>query len=278
MTEKIVYLPTFLDNPDNPARCNRATGVIEINQSVMNKLTPLQQRYWLEHERGHIRLQTTDEIEADRYAFQRLAGTEPYSLKQIRQTMNKTIQFSSSVPRLQANAIDSLQFSADQGNAYAKTLITSNNVTKAQSRVINGVKPSLATPQAATFIDSSQTAQSNPIIVENEALPEAIDIDAPQIESLATDEMTTKDDEVFLNIDESTEDTTPPVPMSPTGPQKSISVQVDYTSPKEVIETAAYAAEEEKAKSKSNTIIWGVVVAVVAMIVIVALIFHNKKS
>lgn len=67
---------------DTPAAIDRSSGVLYINPRLYNRLTAFQQRFVKLHEMGHYRLQTDDEIKADAYAFDRLAGTEFRSLKQ----------------------------------------------------------------------------------------------------------------------------------------------------------------------------------------------------
>ena len=70
------------DLQDCPAGCNIDTGVIVINPTLFDVLSDFQKKFVLLHEEGHIRLHTHDEIQADAYAFDRLAGTEFRSLKQ----------------------------------------------------------------------------------------------------------------------------------------------------------------------------------------------------
>jgi len=71
---------------DCPAGCIIDEAVIVINPNTFYDYTPFQQRFILLHEEGHIVLNTgttvDDEIKADAYAFDRLAGTEFRSLKQ----------------------------------------------------------------------------------------------------------------------------------------------------------------------------------------------------
>ncbi len=66
-----------------PCACDRETGVIYINHDIYDKLTLFQKKFWIWHEKGHIRLNTADEIRADNYAFDHLAGTQYRSLKQM---------------------------------------------------------------------------------------------------------------------------------------------------------------------------------------------------
>ena len=123
----IKHVPIFPDNPQNPAKCNIKTGVITLNDSVWNKLTPLEQQYWLAHEEGHIRTRGGSEVEADIYAFKRVAGSQPYSLRDIRRSMQKIIATNPNAPeakaRIDNNMRLSLQMAADRGSESAKQLL-----------------------------------------------------------------------------------------------------------------------------------------------------------
>lgn len=68
---------------DTPMGCDRSTKTIFINPKLYSKLTPFEKKFWTWHEKGHIVLDTSDEIAADNYAFDKLAGTEYRSLKQM---------------------------------------------------------------------------------------------------------------------------------------------------------------------------------------------------
>lgn len=81
MTEKIVVLPRFKHSPGNPARCYIPTGTIEINGALWPFLTPEQQEFVLNHERGHRDLKTYSEVEADNYALNKMALKKPFSLR-----------------------------------------------------------------------------------------------------------------------------------------------------------------------------------------------------
>lgn len=127
MNITIKYVPIFPDNPLNPAKCNIKTGVITLNDSVWNKLTPIEQRYWLAHEEGHIRTHGGSEVEADTYAFKKVAGSQPYSLRDIRRSMQKIIATNPNAPeakaRIDNNMRLSLQMAADRGSESAKQLL-----------------------------------------------------------------------------------------------------------------------------------------------------------
>lgn len=127
MNITIKHVPVFPDNPQNPAKCNIKTGVITLNDSVWNKLTPLEQQYWLAHEEGHIRTRGGSEVEADIYAFKMVAGSQPYSLRDIRRSMQKIIATNPNAPeakaRIDNNMRLSLQMAADRGSESAKQLL-----------------------------------------------------------------------------------------------------------------------------------------------------------
>ncbi len=87
---------TFVENLGiTPARVNRHTGEILLNSRVWNKLPEGFQKFILAHEEGHYVLQTTSEIEADNYAFQKLAGTFKNSLKTCVATLADVLPFTS---------------------------------------------------------------------------------------------------------------------------------------------------------------------------------------
>lgn len=58
-------------------------GVLYINTTLFYQLTPFQREFIKWHEVGHYRLQTHDEKEADAFAFRKMAGKYPRSLKQM---------------------------------------------------------------------------------------------------------------------------------------------------------------------------------------------------
>ena len=68
---------------DTPMACDRQTATIYINPILYSKLTPFERKFWTWHEKGHIILNTPDEFQADKFAFNKLAGTEFRSLKQM---------------------------------------------------------------------------------------------------------------------------------------------------------------------------------------------------
>ena len=72
---------------DTPAAIDRKAGIMYINPKIWFKLTRFQQKFVKLHEIGHYVLNTDIEEEADAYAFDRLAGTQPRSMKQCIETL-----------------------------------------------------------------------------------------------------------------------------------------------------------------------------------------------
>lgn len=114
-------LPVFPERPSNPARTTVATGDIEINAQRWKQLTPEEQEFVLQHEIGHYKQQTFNEVQADRYALRQLALKKPYSLINYLNAV-KTISYGDPV-RVAAAQYDTLQIAARQGSQQAKQLL-----------------------------------------------------------------------------------------------------------------------------------------------------------
>lgn len=76
---------------DTPYAADRATGTIYTNPILAKNLTPFEKKFWILHEKGHIILNTDDEIKADNFAFDSLAGTEYRSMKQMIEAEEKLL-------------------------------------------------------------------------------------------------------------------------------------------------------------------------------------------
>ena len=72
---------------DTPAAIDRETATLYLNPKLWFKLTRFQQNFVRLHEIGHLVLDTSIEEEADAYAFDRLVGSEPRSMKQMIETL-----------------------------------------------------------------------------------------------------------------------------------------------------------------------------------------------
>ncbi len=93
MQNNCTYI-SFADDlgASNPASINRATGHIKINRSLWFAIPDIYKRLILEHEKGHYFEQTRSELEADEYAFNRIAGTEQGSLRNVVMALNDLLK------------------------------------------------------------------------------------------------------------------------------------------------------------------------------------------
>lgn len=119
--QQVTVLPIFPERPTNPARTNVRTGEIEINAARMRQLRPDTREYVLLHEVGHYKLQTFDEVAADRYALRRMAGKKPYSLWNYFQSVNEVSY--GNPERVNAARRDVLEIAAKNGSKEAQALL-----------------------------------------------------------------------------------------------------------------------------------------------------------
>lgn len=89
----IVTLPNFdWLGSTSPAMVDRETGIIYVNASTFSSLTEPQRFFVLAHEMGHYVKQTTNEEEADRFAFEKYAQAG-YPLSESINTLAKVLKF-----------------------------------------------------------------------------------------------------------------------------------------------------------------------------------------
>ena len=88
-----MFVTFWKDIGTTPARVNRFTGEIQINERYWLKMPEFHKKFILEHEKGHFNLPSRDEFKADKYAFNHLAGTEPYSLKNSVYSLSHVLTF-----------------------------------------------------------------------------------------------------------------------------------------------------------------------------------------
>jgi hypothetical protein len=81
------------DLGSTPARVNRFTGEIQINNRYFDSMPEFRKKFVIEHEKGHFLTNTRNEKKADRYAFKKLAGTEHRSLKESVYAISKVLSF-----------------------------------------------------------------------------------------------------------------------------------------------------------------------------------------
>ena len=107
---------------DSPAAIDRSRGILYLNPDIMRTLTPFQQKFVYWHEMGHYHLDTSDEIQADAYAFDQLAGTEFQSLKQCLKSLREVLSEDNPTlkPRYDALLIRAFEWDAQRGSQTAK--------------------------------------------------------------------------------------------------------------------------------------------------------------
>lgn len=69
MKVRIKHISHISDSPNTPARCNKRTGEIFINDSIWYDIEPQYRLFILLHEYAHILLQSSDEKKVDAWAF-----------------------------------------------------------------------------------------------------------------------------------------------------------------------------------------------------------------
>lgn len=117
----ITYLPVFPENPGNPARCEVATGNIEVNQEAFRILPDYQQAFVMEHEKGHYYKQSYDEVTADAYALQQLALKKKNSLWHYVLSVRNVSH--GDPRRVRAAEMAALRVAAKNGSADAQRLL-----------------------------------------------------------------------------------------------------------------------------------------------------------
>ena len=102
---KTIYTTIAPFIKDSPAAIDRTNGILYINPKLFNRLTPFQKKFVKYHEMGHYKFQTSDELVADAYAFDQLAGTEFRSLKQALGCINDVLKNNNPTKQLRYDAL-----------------------------------------------------------------------------------------------------------------------------------------------------------------------------
>jgi hypothetical protein len=125
---RVVYRNLF-PRETSPALADLHARVITVNTPVFNRYDDFTKRYILLHEKGHIKLNTFNEMAADNYAFDSLAGTEPYSLRNSVKALQTALPFTHPAhdERLRQQVIRALRWDAAHGNADAQKELNEMN-------------------------------------------------------------------------------------------------------------------------------------------------------
>ncbi|MDR3134354.1 MAG: hypothetical protein LBU42_10130 [Prevotellaceae bacterium] len=116
---KIVY--KHIPGETSPAISDLYDEVVTVNTPVFRQFDDFTQRFILAHERGHIDLVTSNELEADEYAFNRMAGREPLSLRKSVLALQTALPFThpAHAERLRQQVRRALLWDAQHGNPDA---------------------------------------------------------------------------------------------------------------------------------------------------------------
>ncbi len=116
---QIVEVPFFEEN-NSPAKVYKKQGLIVINKQEFDLLPDFAKKWVIEHEKGHYFLQTDDEVLADRYATEQLAGSEPGSLMKLYDALTSIAPQAERHAKL---AEDILIIAAQKGSDKAKQIL-----------------------------------------------------------------------------------------------------------------------------------------------------------
>lgn len=149
---------------DTPAAVDRDNATLFINPKLWFKLTRFQQNFVRLHEIGHLALDTDIEEEADNYAFDRLVGTEPRSMKQMIETLETILDPNRTGHRMRIDNLIKRAMAWDKAHPIKnRKLSKSSGSSKADEIKAQGESYAQVINAAG-----SQTAQAIHIIEEKE--------------------------------------------------------------------------------------------------------------
>jgi len=166
---KTVYstIAPFLQ--DSPAAIDRTNGILYINPKLFNRLTPFQKKFVKYHEMGHYKFQTSDELVADAYAFDQLAGTEFRSLKQALGCINDVLRENNPTKKIRYDALYKRALEWDYkntGNLLAKRELDFIKSGRVEKWVSASEKNTLAMSEFTKTLLTSLTGDK---VVDNNA-------------------------------------------------------------------------------------------------------------
>ena len=151
----------------SPAAIDRTNGILYINPKLFNRLTPFQKKFVKYHEMGHYKFQTSDELVADAYAFDQLAGTEFRSLKQALGCINDVLKNNNPTKQLRYDALYRRVLEWDYkntGNLLAKQELDFLQSGKVEKWVSTSEKNTLAMSEFTKTLLTSLTGDK---VVDN---------------------------------------------------------------------------------------------------------------
>ena len=166
---KTIYTTIAPFVQDSPAAIDRTNGILYINPKLFNRLTPFQKKFVKYHEMGHYKFQTSDELVADAYAFDQLAGTEFRSLKQALGCINDVLKNNNPTKQLRYDALYRRVLEWDYkntGNLLAKQELDFLQSGKVEKWVSASEKNTLAMSEFTKTLLTSLTGDK---VVDNNA-------------------------------------------------------------------------------------------------------------
>ncbi len=166
---KTIYTTIAPFIQDSPAAIDRTNGILYINPKLFNRLTPFQKKFVKYHEMGHYKFQTSDELVADAYAFDQLAGTEFRSLKQALGCINDVLKNNNPTKQLRYDALYRRVLEWDYkntGNLLAKQELDFLQSGKVEKWVSSSEKSTLAMSEFTKTLLTSLTGDK---VVDNNA-------------------------------------------------------------------------------------------------------------
>ena len=166
---KTIYTTIAPFIQDSPAAIDRTNGILYINPKLFNRLTPFQKKFVKYHEMGHYKFQTSDELVADAYAFDQLAGTEFRSLKQALGCINDVLKNNNPTKQLRYDALYRRVLEWDYkntGNLLAKQELDFLQSGKVEKWVSSSEKNTLAMSEFTKTLLTSLTGDK---VVDNNA-------------------------------------------------------------------------------------------------------------
>ncbi|MDR2362737.1 MAG: hypothetical protein LBD91_08440 [Prevotellaceae bacterium] len=114
-------LRKHIPGESSPAIADFYERTITLNEPVYSRFDDFTQRFILHHEQGHLALNTHDELAADNYAFEALAGREPFSLRKSVDALEVSLPYThpEHYERLRQQLRRALEWDAAHGNAAA---------------------------------------------------------------------------------------------------------------------------------------------------------------
>ena len=149
---------------DTPAAIDRNTATLYINPKLWFKLTKFQQNFVRLHEIGHLVLDTDIEEEADAYAFDRLVGSQPRSMKQMIETLETILDPNKTGHQVRINALYQKALEWDRKHPINKASGSSEPTANDYKIIIDAVTESNKTT-SQPYIQKEQQSDNNRTMV-----------------------------------------------------------------------------------------------------------------